>query len=85
MRFLFFLLLLFVFAFSTFSCLPPVYIYERPSIMEEEASGEYPVVNDELLKKRKIWGPLCLPRMSSRRTERFLPEQIKEEKKIIAL
>ena len=38
-------------------CLPPVYIYERPTIMEEEASGEYPLLKEEMLKKSEAMGP----------------------------
>jgi len=45
---------------SAFACFPPVYIYERPTVMEEEASGEYPLLKEKMLSKTEAMGPAML-------------------------
>jgi hypothetical protein len=40
------------------ACAPKFYVYERPTIMEEQASGEFPVIEKNMLSKTEAKGPM---------------------------
>ncbi len=48
----------FLLALIISACAPKFYVYERPTIMEEEASGEFPLIEQKMLSKTEAKGPM---------------------------
>ena len=69
---------LFTFLFlTTTSCLPAVHLIDRPTVMEEEAAGDWPDFEVELKRKNLSHKPYPLPpskvKSDERRSQQGLP------------
>lgn len=42
------------------ACLPPVYVFDKPTVFEKEASGEYPLIEKDILEKTEATGPMMM-------------------------
>lgn len=44
------------------ACAPPIYVIDRPSVMEMESGGSFPALEEEFLQKQESFGPKMAPR-----------------------
>lgn len=44
------------------SCAPKIYVIDRQTVFEEEAAGQWPQFDQEILNKAKVSGPTPFPK-----------------------
>jgi hypothetical protein len=59
------LTLLVVLGLASTACTPRIYVIDRHTIMEDEAAGEWPKFEKELLDKSAATGPTPFPKTAS--------------------
>jgi hypothetical protein len=69
----------FAIVFAVVGCAPKVYLNDRQTVLEEEAAGEWPEFEKELLEKSKSQGPTPFSKADSQSRNNHLYQVLNGE------